>query len=328
MANLNIETAKSIEILCNKKFNKFKSYKLVEHNGELFVAPNVKETLYMLDALDDVDEEGKETVNLMIEHATNFIIDLISIRDAYSRKGKSILDFDNWDQDLLEEVCYLILSLVHKYGQLGIVHHIIYDYVKPELSIKGEYKFPTVLNPFFIQIKDGYHLRPSKIMPNISYNEIIHTFFPCSKSINVFDLANNLPWVKNRYHEPIYYYIVVAEILHLITNSDGKINEAEIALNNALFTVFGRGKSFKINNASLTFSYNSNTDQYDMTYSFKSYFDFALFILLLSKTKNGKPFARCANEKCGKLFVKTRTSKTYCSNDCKRSVNNKKYHRK
>lgn len=325
MFNLNIEAVKSIQILCNRNFEKFRSYKLVEIDGEIYITPRVRESKYIFDILDDIDEEALESTKLMMENAANFIIDILSIRQTYAEKELSILSYDDWDSETLEDVCSLILSLVNKYGQLGLIHHIIYDYVKPELSIEGEYNFPTVMNPFFIQIKDGYYLRPTKISSNISYRELIKTFFPTLNTVDIFALANNTPELKLRYHEPMFYYLVVAEILSHIINSDNEIDENEMKFNDVLFSSYGRGQSFKISNASLAFSINISSGQYEMTYSFKTYFDFALFVLLLSKTKTGKPFARCKNKKCGKLFVKTKKSKLYCSESCKRSVNNKTY---
>lgn len=318
--------------MCNRDLQIYQDYDIHKKNDDYYFIPKLglKAEASFLEVHND--EYLMNQVELNIEKGSNALLELINIRSDYANDDFTMTAYDSIPKSTKKALSRKVLNYVRKHGQIGFLFHILYDYVKPSISLASDYAIPTIQNPFCFYILDtenkANQLKLFGIENLIDQNELLATFFPTFKSdIESTNLSNSIgvkidhlefcvvvyktPLIMNQYCEPLKYYVAAIELLYSIISD----NKNALSFINESITKDGE---YFVNNAKITLKYDNKEKQYVTLMSFKSLFDFYIFIILQSKSDNGILIKCCDYKYCNKIIkLSGRSDQKYCDDSCK-----------
>lgn len=331
MGNFDVKSIDTIQLMCNSQMEKFASYEAFEYNNEFYLRPDLKVNKRTSLLQEHINENLSNHTEHLMDKASDAILKLMKIREIYTESNESLLNYKTWPVKLKDKVLNKVLEFVNEFGQLGFLFHIVYDYVAPEISLMSDHVLPTVSNPFYFAFKDNHELK-NPIMSNlIDYKTLLDTFFPDFKQdlntqqyeaamgveasgVDLSELVAQPMHLMNQYSEPLFYYLAAIEILYsaISDNANDLILISQSTYENGTFKI----------KPEMTFKNDVKTSRVLFNLSFKSLFDFLMFVIASSRIEGKGILRKCESPNCNRIFLAKRSDKKYCDSNCKKSANN------
>lgn len=297
-------------ILSNGNWEKAKEYEIFQLDNEFYLKAKIQKGWSSVDKdLIDFFEENEEILyenrkDIIVENAYLAVLELIRIRHEIPN-DYDIYSYNSWDVEVKRTLAERYLEFVNKCGLLGLFHHIFYDFISKYATNIEPLKDVKMFNLLYILGKPESKVRAFK-PPNksiISVSDLIKQFFPTkSPSPSIQELRKDLYILWNYYSEPLQYVIIAIDRLYSLILDD------EVRKN-----VSNSDNSINISNVTLDYSFDKELDQYVLKSTFRSLFDYLLYVAALYKISSTKKILIC--EGCGEPIIKSKRAK-YCSKKC------------